>query len=82
MDIIQEENRFFIGNPKEPLAQLSYKIENKKIIINNIEVVSHLKGQGIASDLLKRLLIFAKENNYYFDPKFIETTSRINEDLL
>ena len=82
MDIVQEENRFFIGNPKEPLAQLSYEIDNKKVIINNIEVVSHLKGQGIASDLLKSLLVFAKENSYYFDPRFIETSSRINEDLL
>lgn len=82
MDIVQDDNRFFIGNPKEPLAELAYEVEEKRIIINHIDVVSHLKGQGIASDLLKSLLIFAKENNYYFDPKFIETTSKINEDLL
>lgn len=81
MDIVQEENRFFIGNPKEPLAELDFEIENDKIIVKNIEVVGHLKGQGIASDLLKSLLTYAKENNFYFDPKFIEANSKINDSL-
>lgn len=81
MDIFQEENRFFIGNPKEPLAELDFEIENDKIIVKNIDVVGHLKGQGIASDLLKSLLAYAKKNNYYFDPKFIEAASKINNSL-
>lgn len=75
MDIIHEENLFYIGNPEEPLAKLEYAVENNKIQIIKIYVVAHLKGQGISNDLVQALLKYAREQNYIFDPNLVETSS-------
>lgn len=77
MDIVHENNSFYIGKADEPLGKLEYRVEKDKIIVDRVFVVAHLKGQGIANDLLTALLNFAKENNYSFDPKLIETSSKL-----
>lgn len=68
MDIIREENKFYIGNENEPLARLDYKIDDNILYINYVYVISHLRGQGIAGQLVNEAINFAKEQNLDIEP--------------
>lgn len=68
MDIYKGENNFYIGNESEPIGQLTYSIRDNIMYINHVFVVSHLRGQGIAGDLMNFALNYAKEENLDIEP--------------
>lgn len=63
MDIVKKDNLYYIGNEKQPLARLEYEVKENTMYINDLFVISHLKGQGIASQLVNEALLQAKEDN-------------------
>jgi predicted GNAT family acetyltransferase len=70
MDIIKDNNRFFIPGfaGDDDLAQIEFSIKNGIISINHTEVSSELKGQGIAAKLTEKVIDLAKENEYKIHP--------------
>lgn len=66
MEVIKKDkNKFYIGeNVKNPLAEITFIPEGEsKIIINHTYVSDSLRGQGIALQLVKKVVEYAREEN-------------------
>ena len=71
MEFIQEANRFYICNEsQELLAEITWQQddENRVLIADHTFVDDRLRGQGVARQLLDRLVEFAKELDYRIVP--------------
>jgi len=62
---IQKGNqKFFIGDENNPLAEITFKTKDENTIIADHTFVSdELRGQGVAGKLLKELTNYAREEN-------------------
>lgn len=64
-DIKKGSNRFYIGEEEvAPLAEITYVDKDKNtIVIDHTYVSLELRGQGIASQLVSKVVEFAKQEN-------------------
>lgn len=62
MEIYKGEDKFYMGK-EEPLAEIKFTVLNKEIYIEHTYVNGPLRGQGIAAQLVEKVLEYAKENN-------------------
>ncbi|MBP2078740.1 GNAT family N-acetyltransferase [Oceanobacillus polygoni] len=64
------ENKFYVGdNIKEPLAEITFiQIGDAKIVIDHTYVSDELRGQGIAGELVEKVVLFAREKNRKITP--------------
>lgn len=58
------ENKFFVGeNEDEPIAEITFvPTDDAKLIIKHTIVSDELSGQGIAGELVEKVVIYAREN--------------------
>ncbi|MDT0647496.1 GNAT family N-acetyltransferase [Zunongwangia sp. F260] len=73
MDIKHKESdtrgMFYIEGEKGIIAELTYKRQDNNIIlIDHTKVDRKFEGQGLATELLKRSVEHARENNLKIDP--------------
>lgn len=60
---------FYMEDDKGITSELTYSIEdNGIIIIDHTETRDELEGQGLASQLVRKSVEYARENNYKVDP--------------
>ena len=68
-DQTQSKGSFFIGERKNPLAEITYsKAGTDTIIIDHTEVSEALKGQGAGKKLVTAAVEFAREKNIKIIP--------------
>jgi len=60
--IKQKENGFYIGDIDNPEAEITFK-ETDIITIDHTHVSESLRGQGIAWDLLSKVIEYSKQKN-------------------
>ncbi|MBU8915192.1 N-acetyltransferase [Bacillus sp. FJAT-29953] len=61
-DIKKENNTFYVGEPKNKDAEISYVPTGKdKIIVDHTFVSDSLRGQGVGEALVKKIVEFARE---------------------
>jgi uncharacterized protein len=66
-DIKQEEGRFFVGDGEEPDAEVSFR-ETDDIVIDHTLVKENLQGDGLGTELIDRVVEYAKEQNKQIIP--------------
>jgi predicted GNAT family acetyltransferase len=54
---------FVIEDKGSHVAEMEIGIQNQNLIVYHTEVSDTLKGQGIASKLLEKMIAYARENN-------------------
>ncbi|RDW20319.1 GNAT family N-acetyltransferase [Oceanobacillus arenosus] len=57
------ENKFYIGDDiRNPIAEMTFVQSGvKRIVIDHTYVTEELRGQGVASELLEQVVLFARE---------------------
>lgn len=80
MEIKSGINKFYIGeNENEPMAQVTYRVDDDNLYIDRVFVMSQLRGQGIAADLVEAVIEFSKENELKIIPICSYAKSYINK---
>ncbi|MDQ0213960.1 putative GNAT family acetyltransferase [Oikeobacillus pervagus] len=68
-NIQQGKNRFFIEDNGEMLAEITFlPLKNEQIDVNHTFVSDKLRGQGIAGQLLDRVVQYAREEKKMIVP--------------
>jgi uncharacterized protein len=68
-DQTESKGSFYIGDKKEPLAQMTYsKAGTEMIIIDHTEVSEELKGKGAGKQLVAAAVDYARANNIKIIP--------------
>lgn len=83
MELKQDTNRFYIGDPNNAQAEITYvPQENNVIAIDHTYVSSDLRGQGVAKTLLDAVVTYARENNLKIVPvcSYAVTVMNDNKD--
>ena len=70
LEIKKGNHKFFVGdNEDEPLGEINYHVtEEGQLDVDRTFVSDELRGQGLAQDLLKRMIEFAREENKQIIP--------------
>ncbi len=68
---------FFIEENGETLAKMEFSIEHENLTVFHTEVNEKLRGNGIASQLLSKMVDYARKNN----KKVIPLCSFVKEDF-
>ncbi|KKE78747.1 N-acetyltransferase [Oceanobacillus caeni] len=63
--INKAENIFYVGDDvKEPIAELTFnQSSGNNIVVDHTYVSDELRGQGIAGQLVEKVVAYARENN-------------------
>lgn len=62
MDILFERDRFFIGDPQKPQAEITFhQVKDGQIEVDHTFVDESLRGQGIAGKLVEAVAHYARE---------------------
>lgn len=60
---------FYLEDDKGITSELTYKKQsNGVLVIDHTQTRPELEGNGLASMLLERSVVYARENNYKIDP--------------
>lgn len=62
IDVGNEQNAFVIDEDGDRLAEMVIRVRDKTMIVYHTEVSPKMEGQGIAKQLLERMVEYAKEN--------------------
>lgn len=74
------KNIFFYGeNEDETMAKLEFKLIDEIFYIDNILIIPHLKGQGLAADLVKAAIKYCKNNGLHLAPLCTYARSYLNK---
>lgn len=69
MEIIQGNNKFYIGDEAQPEAEITFQPSGQDTItIDHTYTDPSLRGQGIAKELVLKVTDYAKENNLKIIP--------------
>lgn len=69
MDILKNDNSFYIGEEENPKAYIKYSFEDDNTLsIDSTFVDPEFRGQGVAEQLTDKVVELAKENNYKIVP--------------
>ncbi|RAI80087.1 N-acetyltransferase [Macrococcoides goetzii] len=69
MEIIQGNNKFYIGDEAQPEAEITFKPSGQDtIVIDHTYTDPKLRGQGIAKALVLKVTDYAKANNLKIIP--------------
>lgn len=70
-DIKKGENKFYVGhNEKEPLAEITFvPTDDEKLIIDHTVVSDELGGQGVAGELVEKVVNYAREEGKKIIPE-------------
>ncbi|AIF42485.1 GNAT family N-acetyltransferase [Virgibacillus sp. SK37] len=89
MEIKQGNHTFFIGEEDNPLAEISFiPGEGNEIIVDHTVVSEELQGQGVAGQLVERLVQYAREEGLKIKPlcsyaqKKLENTPEYQDVLI
>lgn len=65
LEIKKGNNKFFVGeNEDTPLGEINYHVtEEGQLDVVRTFVSDELRGEGLAQDLLERMIKFAREEN-------------------
>ena len=70
MEIIHEtKNKFYIGvNEEEPAGQLTFHIDEDKLIIDHVYIAKALRNKGLGEKLVEKAVNYGRANNYTLVP--------------
>lgn len=77
--INEKKNGFYIGSIENPDAEIKY-IDAENISITHTFVSEKLRGQGIALQLLEKVVKYAKEKNKKIIPVCSYAAKKLRED--
>ncbi|TDM12087.1 N-acetyltransferase [Macrococcus lamae] len=63
MEIKQGENRFFIGEGSAFKAEITFIQQNDTLVIDHTFVDPSLRGEGIAKQLVNKVVDYARQEN-------------------
>ncbi|WP_407644098.1 GNAT family N-acetyltransferase [Filobacillus milosensis] len=64
MEIKRDEKGFYVGNPSNKDAEITFvKKDEDTIDIDHTEVSENLQGQGVGGKLVQAVVDYARENN-------------------
>ena len=63
MEILQGNNKFYVGNEVAPDAEITFQPSGDAIVIDHTYTDPKLRGQGVAKRLVERAVDYARENN-------------------
>ncbi|MCO4097500.1 GNAT family N-acetyltransferase [Macrococcoides canis] len=63
MEILQGNNKFYVGNEVAPDAEITFQPSGDAIVIDHTYTDPKLRGQGVAKQLVERAVDYARENN-------------------
>ncbi|QIH79083.1 GNAT family N-acetyltransferase [Macrococcoides canis] len=63
MEILQGNNKFYVGNEAAPDAEITFQPSGDAIVIDHTYTDPKLRGQGVAKQLVERAVDYARENN-------------------
>ncbi|PKE36062.1 GNAT family N-acetyltransferase [Macrococcoides caseolyticum] len=63
MEILQGNNKFYVGNEAAPDAEITFQSSGDAIVIDHTYTDPKLRGQGNAKQLVERAVDYARENN-------------------
>lgn len=67
--IHEKKNMFYMGaNEEEPIGQLRFHIEAKKLIIDHVYVTKALRGKGLGVKLVEKAVVHARKNQFMIIP--------------
>ena len=79
-EIKQADGRFYVGNIAHPEAEITYKEDDGKTVVIDHTIVSEkLQGKGIASELVRRVVEFARENDKQIVPQCSYAIQKMKE---
>ncbi|WP_425538935.1 GNAT family N-acetyltransferase [Microaceticoccus formicicus] len=87
MDIVRDNERFYVGEKQNPDAFLSFKNKDGILYVNSTFVDASLRGQGVAAKLVMELINYAVENEFKIKPicsyvvKYFEKNKEYSELL-
>lgn len=76
--------KFYVGELKQPKAEMTYsRAGDNVIIIDHTEVSDDLRGQGVGEKLVRKAVEYARENHLRIMPlcPFAKSVMEKNEDL-
>ncbi|UBH08252.1 GNAT family N-acetyltransferase [Macrococcus armenti] len=68
MEILQGENKFYVGNAASPDAEITFQRSGDAIVIDHTFTDPKLRGQGVAKALVERAVQYARDNNLKVTP--------------
>lgn len=84
MEIIQGNNKFYIGDEAQPEAEITFQPSGQDtIVIDHTYTDPKLRGQGIAKALVLKVTDYAKDNNLKIIPlcSYARVVMERDEDL-
>jgi predicted GNAT family acetyltransferase len=81
------EGKFYLEQSGEELAEMTYTIENGKMVIDHTEVAEPLRGKDIGFRLVEHGVEYAREENLKIVPiceyaqRVLETTEKFQDVL-
>ncbi|WP_186332539.1 GNAT family N-acetyltransferase [Macrococcoides canis] len=63
MEILQGNNKFYVGNEVAPDAEITFQPSGDAIVIDHTYTDPKLRGEGVAKQLVERAVDYARENN-------------------
>lgn len=68
MEILQGNNKFYVGNEAAPDAEITFQSSGNAIVIDHTYTDPKLRGQGVAKQLVEHAVDYARENNLKIVP--------------
>ena len=80
-DINKGENKFYVGDYEaEPLAEITFvPTGDGKLIIDHTVVSDELSGQGVAGELVEKVVLYAREEGKKIIPECAYAKRKIEE---
>ncbi|MEN1969232.1 GNAT family N-acetyltransferase [Lentibacillus sp. N15] len=79
--IKQGENKFFVGeNETDPLAEITFKqADDTSLIIDHTYVSDELRGEGVAGQLVDKMVTHAREEGKKLIPECSYAKSKLHK---
>lgn len=68
MEIKHTDGKFFVEQEDKEVAQMTYHMQNGKMVIDHTEVGEELQGQGVGSKLVDKAVEYARHQNLKIIP--------------
>ncbi|GGH88962.1 putative GNAT family acetyltransferase [Pullulanibacillus pueri] len=83
MDIKEGHHRFYIERDGKDIAEITYRpLEDDRLVVDHTYVSEELRGQGIAEQLVKRIIDFARAEKKKIIPQcpYVKIKMERNKD--
>ncbi len=69
MDVVREDNNFYIELGEDLVAEIICEKKNNKLVVLSVFVPEDYRGQGIATKMMEEVVNYAKKNSLEIVPE-------------